>query len=117
MFLQLYPAMSYGLTTVIIPPKKLDALMGELYYKALPMLGINRCIARDWRLLSERYQGLGPPNFTTDCLASKLQYIQSKWGFASAAGTLTLHTYEAFLVEVRVYGNIFHLLYHAATSK
>ena len=115
MFPQLYPTILYGLTTVNIPPKKLDVLMGALYYKALSMLGVNRCIAKEWSLLLERYQGLGLPNFTTDYLAAKLQYVQSKWGLDSAGGThIILHAYEAFLVEVKVYGNVFKLPYDTA---
>ncbi len=88
--------------------------MVKLYYKALPILGVNRCIATEWRLLLEHHQGLDLPNFTTDCLAAKLQYIQCKWGFDSVAGILMLHAYKAYLVEVDIYGNVFTRPYKKA---
>ena len=76
--------MNYGLTTVNISPKNPDDLMGALYYKALPLLGINPCIAREWRLISEKFQGLGLLNFVADCLTAKLFYLQrSKWSHNS----------------------------------
>ena len=50
-FMQLYPGISYGLASVVIRPSKLDELMNSLYYKILPLLGINRCIATPWRMI------------------------------------------------------------------
>jgi len=105
-FLHLYPAISYGLASAVIKRSKLDLLMSALYYKILPLLGVNRCINVFWHLLSERYQGLGLPNFVADCLAAKLFFVQCKWGFESASAQLMVHAYEAFMVEVGLYGNI-----------
>ena len=75
--IELYPAMAYGIASVVLAPKKLVNMMHGLYYKALPLLGINRCITREWRLLGERYQGLGMANFACDCLAAKIYLVQS----------------------------------------
>ena len=41
LLMHLHPAMVYGLAAVNISLKKLDGLMGALYYNALPLLGIN----------------------------------------------------------------------------
>ncbi len=88
--------------------------MSDLYYKALPLLGVNRHIVKDWCLLSERYQGFGLLNFTTDCLVEKLHYIQCKQSFNSIVETLMIHAHEAFIVEVRVDRNVFTCLYESA---
>ena len=104
-FLALYPGMSYGLESVLIAPKELDDKMQALYYKILPVLGVNRNISKEWRTLSERFQGLGLPNFVVDCLAAKLFYMQSVWGFDCAAGHMMMQAYEAFLIEVGLYGD------------
>ena len=47
-FLQLYPGMAYGLASAVIKPEKFDKLMNGLYYKVLPLLGVNRCINTSW---------------------------------------------------------------------
>ena len=48
LFIQLTPAMSYGLASAVISPKKLDQLIQAVYYRALPLLVINICITRAW---------------------------------------------------------------------
>jgi len=107
LLVQLYPGMAYGLASAVISPKKLDALIQAVYYKALPYLGINRCITRQWRCLIAMFQGLGLPNFVVDCFAAKVYFLQTTWGFESAVSKLMMHAYEAFMVEVGLYGNIF----------
>ena len=59
----LMPAMVFGLETVIMLPKKMEKLMQNLYFRFLPILGVNRHITKGWRMLPERYHGLGLPNF------------------------------------------------------
>ena len=47
-FLQLYPEMIWGLSTVIMPTNKLEQEFQRLYYKCLLKLGVNHCtIARE----------------------------------------------------------------------
>ena len=87
--------------------------MGGLYYRALPLLGVNRCINVKWRLLSERFQGLGLPIFVVNCFAAKVFYVQRRWGSECASGQLMLHAYEALMTEVGLYGNILSLDYAA----
>ena len=63
-FLELYPGMAYDLASVVLKPKKLDELMNNLYCKILPLLGLNLCINKVWRILPGRYhQGLCLVNF------------------------------------------------------
>ena len=104
--IQLHNVMSYGLGEVIIPPKRLKKLMHALYYWILPILNINRFITREWRTLPERYQELGLPEWGGDCLAAKIFLIQRLWGFESASTILMTHAYEAFQMEVGLFGDI-----------
>jgi hypothetical protein len=41
--------------------KKLDAQEQCVYAKALPFLGVNGNIKKEWKTLPEKYQGLGMP--------------------------------------------------------
>ena len=47
-YLQLYPGLSWGLVTTCMPPRKLDAELQRVYVKALPFLGVNCNIKREW---------------------------------------------------------------------
>jgi hypothetical protein len=62
-YLQLFPGMAWGLVIVCMEPKKLDAMIQRVYAKALPYLGGNCNVKKEWRTLPERYQGLALPNF------------------------------------------------------
>ena len=81
-------------------PSKLDKLMHSLYFQILPYLGINRHITKEWRMLPERYQGLGLPNFVVWSLAAKISFVQRHLGFNNAAGQMMMQAFEAFLMEV-----------------
>ena len=84
----LMPAMVFGLETVIMSPKKMEKLMQNLYFKVLPILGVNRHITKEWRMLSESYHGLGLPNFVVLCFAAKLFFLQCQLGFDAASGEM-----------------------------
>ncbi len=79
-YLQLYPGVSWGLVTMCMHPKKLDAQVQHIYAKALPFLGVNGNIKREWRTLPEQYQGLGMPNMPLAALADKLSFLLGNWG-------------------------------------
>ena len=119
-FLQLLPGISWGLLTVVMPPAQLNREFNDLYYRILPLLGINRHIGFDWRMLSERFGGLGLPNFVVLAFACKIYFLQSNWGFENAVAKIMLHCYESFIVDIGLYGNVFSLEYdkwsHLATE-
>ncbi len=52
---QLYPSMAYGLASVVLSPSKLEKLVRGVYFHALPLLGVNRCITTEWTMLPPRY--------------------------------------------------------------
>ena len=106
-FLQLLPGISWGLLSVVMSPAKLERELQDLYFRILPLLGVNRHIELDWRMLGERFGGLGLPNFVVLAFACKVYFLQSNWGFENAVSSMLLHCYESFLVEIGLYGNIF----------
>jgi hypothetical protein len=110
--LQLFPAMSWGLVTVCLQPKKLDAMIQRVYAKALPHLRVNWNIKKEWRTLPERYQGLALPNFLRIALSEKVSFILENWGFHGQAQSDGLAlAYDNFLVEVGLYNNPFRWSY------
>ncbi len=84
-YLQLLPVISWELLTVCMPPKKLDAQYQRVYAKALPFLGVNSKITREWRTLPEQYQGLKMPNIPLLALSEKLSFLLGNWGFPGQA--------------------------------
>ena len=112
-YLSLYRGIVWGLVSVNMPPDKLESEIQSLYFRALPFLGVNRCITKEWRMLPERFQGLGMPNFVVECLAAKIFFLQRHLGFDDAAGMMMQQAWEAFLVEVGLYGDVLTLDFEA----
>ena len=110
--LQLYPGMVWGITTVVLSSRELNLALKPVYYRCLPFLGVQRHIELPWRMLPEKYQGLGLPNFSLVSLASKLQFIQCIWGFTDAASISLRMGYESFVIDIGMYGNVFDLKYN-----
>ncbi len=106
-YLQLYPRLSWGLVTTCMQPKKLDVQVQRVYAKALPFLGVNSNIKKEWRTLPEQYQGLGMPNvLPLAALAETLSFLVRNWGFhGQAHGDSLAMAYDNFLMEVGLYGS------------
>ena len=66
---------------------------------------MNCHIELPWRLIPERYQGLGMANFALVSLASKLSYLQSNWGFGAPHSNALMIGYESLIIEIGLYGN------------
>ena len=110
---QLQPGMTWGLTTVVMPPQKLLAQFQRVYFKCLPSLNVNCHIKLPWRVIPEWYQGLGLPNFALVSLSSKLSFIQRTWGFTEVDSRSLMMGYESFMIEIGVYGNTMDYNYKA----
>ena len=95
-----------------LQPKKLDAMIQRVYARALPHLGVNWNIKKEWRTLPKRYQGLALPNFPLIALSEKVSFILKNWGFHGQAQSDGLAlAYDNFLVEVGLYNNPFRWSY------
>jgi hypothetical protein len=105
--LQLCPGMLWGITTVVLSPQELYKATRPVFFRDLPLLGVQQHIELPWHTLPEMYQGIGLPNFALISLASKLQYIQCNWGFNEASSRSSTMGYESFLIEIGLYGNAF----------
>jgi hypothetical protein len=103
--LQLYLGMCWGLSTVVLLSHELYKATRLVYYKCLPLLGVQQHIKLPWRMLPEAYQGIGLPNFTLHSLASKLQLIQCIWGFNNAGSCSLLMGYELLPMDIGMYRN------------
>jgi hypothetical protein len=100
--LQLFLAISWGLITVCLTPHVLDMMIQCIYAKALPSLGANRKIKKQWRTLPEMYQDLSLPNFPLIALAEKVSFLLHNWGFKRIAHSDALAmTYDNFLLKAR----------------
>ena len=104
---RVFPGMAWGLVTMVISPQTLGDLLHKVVYKALPLLGIQRSIKKEHRMLPEYFQGLGLPNFVVPAFACKAFFLQSHWGFEGATTRMLMSTFESFILEVGLYGNIF----------
>lgn len=91
---------------VILTAKELQKSYQDLYYKMLPLLGVNRNIDKEWRTLPERYQDLGLPDFEANAFSKKMHFLQRKWDGQDSTSKMTIATYKAFMVELGTYGNI-----------
>jgi hypothetical protein len=106
--MQLFPGMSWGLLAVCMNPIKLDKMIQRCYERALPFLGVNRKIKKEWRTLPEAYQGLGLPNFPLVSLSAKISFLMEAWAFSRKAHSDALAmAYENFIVEVGLYDTPF----------
>jgi hypothetical protein len=104
---QLFPAISWELVTVCMPPPTLDKCFQKVYEKALPLLRVNCKIKQEWRTLPKKYQGLAMPNVPLVALAEKVSFLLGNWGgFTGQAQSDTLAmTFDNFLLEVGLYGS------------
>jgi hypothetical protein len=109
--LQLFPGMSWGISTIVLSPRELYLATKPVYYRCLPLLGVQRHVELPWQTLPKAYQGIGLPNLALHLLASKLQLIQCIWGFKDGALIALWMGYETFIMDIWMYGNPFSLNY------
>ena len=102
---QLQPGMTLGIATVVMPPQKLLVQFQWVYFKCLPSLNVNCHIKLSWRVIPERYQGLGLTNFALVLLSSKLSFIQWTCGLSNVDSRSLMMGYESFMVEIGLYDN------------
>ena len=94
-FVQLLPGINWGLVAVVLTPKALQKYCHDLYYKILPLLGVNRNIGKEWRTIPERYQGLGLPDFEVHVLSEKVHFLQQQWDGNDSTFKITGATYKS----------------------
>ena len=78
-FAQILPGINWGSVATVLKPEALQKAYQRFYYQILPILGVNRNMATEWRMLPERYQGLGLPDFEVHAFSNKIHFLQRKW--------------------------------------
>jgi hypothetical protein len=108
-YMQLFPAICWGLVMVCMHPRKLDTMIQRVYAKALPFLGVLCKIKKEWCTLPEILQGLALPNFPLIALSKKISFLLGNWGFhcRSHSNSLAM-AYENILLEVGLYSDPLH---------
>jgi hypothetical protein len=76
-----------------------------VYYRCLPLLGIQRHIELPWQTLPKAYQGIGLHTFALLLLALKLQLIQCIWEFKDAALMSLPMGYESYVMDIGMHSN------------
>jgi hypothetical protein len=76
-------------------------MIQRVYKRALPFLGVNQKIKREWRMLPEMYQGLRMPNMPLLALSKKISFLLGNWGFPGQSHSdALLMAYKNLLIEV-----------------
>ena len=101
-----YPKWSYGLSSLYASPSQLDDLMGSIYFQALPQLGFNQHITKEFRTLPSEYQGIGLRQWSIEKLGRDLAMLLRHWWSDSTLARSFQALYEAFQMEVGVNGNV-----------
>jgi hypothetical protein len=92
---------------VVLSSRELFWAAKPVYFRCLPLLGVQRHIELSWRTRPEAFQGVGLPNFALLSLALKLQLIKCIWGFHDAASMSLAMGYTLFMMELGFYGKSF----------
>jgi hypothetical protein len=97
--------MSWQLDTICMPPKKFDKKIRRVYERALPFLGVNCKIRREWTTLPETYQGLGMAIMPLISLLEKILFLLGDLGFLGQAPSNALSmAYKKNSIKVGLYG-------------
>ena len=108
---QLKPKLYHGLVAVSEDPTKLEKAIGKIQFKSLPSLRVNRNIRKEYRMMSEEYQGLGMFNINIDCLGKKISCAIRHWKNPKTIGNMMFHAYEAFIIDLGFDKDIFGMNY------
>ena len=111
-FFQLQPSLSYSIVTVSADPKSLAKAQSDIFHDSLSRLGVNQKIDTSIRTLPHRYGGLGMFDLNILCAGAKLHFVRSFWNTFTPEGDHLCQSYETFLMDVGLGGNIFSRNYN-----
>lgn len=102
---QALPSVKYGLIVLMSPREEVDDDFSSWYYSVLPATGVNHNIAREWRTLPVRFQGLGLSQMSLEKLATSLQFLQKHWGTEDSMGWILRCTFKLSQLDIGLSGN------------
>ena len=107
-FAQLLPGINWGLLAVVIAEKALQKCYQDLYYKMLPLIGVNRNIRKKRKgLCLKDHQGLGLQHFDVHTRSKKIHFLQRNWDGSDSTNKMVAPIYRAIMFEVAMNVNIF----------
>jgi hypothetical protein len=95
----------YGLIPLMASRELIETKLSRWYYHCLPLLGVNRSIGHEWKMLPFAFQGLGLPNLTLEKTADSLHLLQQHWGHNTELGQALHLSFELVQVETGLQGN------------
>lgn len=103
--LKLWPGMRYGLPTLATPRKDIDGILCKLDYEALPLLGVNRSVKREWRNLPRAFGGIGLFNLEIEQAIGWANMLLQHYGSPTTVGLKCKASLEALQLELGCTGN------------
>jgi hypothetical protein len=96
---QSVPSFSFGLCPLMSTPQDVEHKFMAMYYQCLSPLGVNQCIAKEWRTLPVEWLGLGIPNMSLEKLSCMVMFLKQHWGFEDEFGKALRCVFELVQIE------------------
>jgi len=102
---KLWPGMRYGLATLATPLASIRDTLRKLDYEALPLLGINRSVKREWRDLPRAFGGIGLNSLAVEQTIGWANMLLQHYGAPTVIGGKCRASLEALQLEIGCIGN------------
>ena len=106
-WVQLWPALKYGIGTNAFHQHEMDLLLHPYIYKILPRMGCNRKIKKEWRTIPYEFLGVGLPNYSLEQLIAQTNLLLQHFSSGTLVGNLMKNTYEQLQLEIGLGGCAF----------
>ena len=97
---KLWPGLRYGLATLGTTLSALDSILGRQQFDALPLLGVNRNIRKQWRTIPQSFGGIGLFNITIEQTIGWINMFLQHYGMDSTLGHKFRASLEALQLEI-----------------
>jgi hypothetical protein len=103
----LVPRMRYGIECLLATPERLSKEMRKVMFRALPHLGVNRNMKKEFCTLSRQYHGLELVDWPVEKLSADIFVMLQNWDQPTLLGHCLRDAYELLQMETGLEGNIF----------
>lgn len=97
---KLYPGLRYGLATLAMPTMQITPIFRHQDYCALPLLGINRSIKREWRNIPQAFGGISLFDLAVEQLIGWVNMTLQHYKAPTTLGQKLTTTLEALQLEL-----------------
>ncbi len=102
---KLFPGIRYSLATLATTTSQVDTLLQQLDNRALPLLGVNRAIKREWRNIPRAFGGIGLFNLAVEQMIGWANMLLQHYGTPTTVGDKLKASLEALQLEIGGTGN------------